>query len=38
MLEWRPRQILLVLVIALVVFAFVTGYASDDLIRNNWEW
>jgi uncharacterized membrane protein YciS (DUF1049 family) len=38
MLEWRPRLIVLVLVLALVVFALATGYASDDLIRNNWEW
>jgi hypothetical protein len=38
MLEWRPRLILLVLVLALIVFALVAGYATDDLIRNNWEW
>jgi hypothetical protein len=38
MLEWRPRLILLVLVLALVVFALVAGYATSDLERMNWEW
>jgi len=34
-LEWRPRLIVLVLV--LVAFALVGGFV-DDLIRDNWEW
>jgi hypothetical protein len=39
MLEWRPRPILLVLVLSLVVFVLIAGgYANIDLIRDNWEW
>jgi len=37
-LEWRPRLILLLLVLTLVVVALFAGYAMDDIGRCNWEW
>lgn len=36
MLEWRPRLIFLMLVIVLVAYA--SGFAMDDLQLDNWEW
>jgi hypothetical protein len=36
MLEWRPRLIVLVFVLALIASGL--GFATDDLIRLNWEW
>lgn len=38
MLEWRPRLILFVLVLTVVVLALFGGWANLDLIRFNWEW
>jgi hypothetical protein len=36
MLEWRPRLIAMLVVVALVASVLVTGYF--DLIVDNWEW
>ena len=36
MLEWRPRLILLLLVI--VVFALAAGFSATDIGIDNWEW
>jgi hypothetical protein len=38
MLEWRPRWISLVLVLALVTIALLGGIGLDDLGYDNWEW
>ena len=35
-LEWRPRLIVLLLVLTLVVIALFAGYG--DIGRLNWEW
>jgi hypothetical protein len=37
MLEWRPRLIAMLIVVALVASVLVTGY-FDLLIVDNWEW
>ena len=38
MLEWRPRLILLLIVLTVVVIALFAGYSVDDIGFDNWEW
>jgi len=37
-LEWRPRLILLLIVLTVVVIALFAGYSVDDIGLDNWEW
>ena len=37
MLEWKPRLIVLILVVVLI--AVVAGFlTTSDVVTNNWEW